>query len=106
MRAWHVQVDRSGATEQRCGEVESNIFDLFAQMGATEEQLDFQVLYASAREVFLYLLPAVAATLYACHGCLYMQLSRFCGELALDVIAAYTCNQFIYLGEQQSWLLQ
>ncbi|EIE25836.1 GTP-binding protein TypA [Coccomyxa subellipsoidea C-169] len=44
------KVDRSGATEQRCGEVESNIFDLFAQMGATEEQLDFQVLYASARE--------------------------------------------------------
>ncbi|CAL8470047.1 g9589 [Coccomyxa elongata] len=44
------KVDRPGATKERCGEVESNIFDLFAQMGATEEQLDFQVLYASARE--------------------------------------------------------
>ncbi|KAK9916112.1 hypothetical protein WJX75_008777 [Coccomyxa subellipsoidea] len=44
------KVDRQGATQERCGEVESNIFDLFAQMGATEEQLDFQVLYASARE--------------------------------------------------------
>ncbi len=44
-------MDRPGATKERCGEVESNIFDLFAQMGATEEQLDFQVLYASAREV-------------------------------------------------------
>lgn len=44
-------MDRPSATRDRCGEVESGIFDLFAQMGATEEQLDFQVLYASAREV-------------------------------------------------------
>ena len=45
------QVDRLGATEERCGEVESAIFDLFAHLGATEEQLDFPVLYASARQV-------------------------------------------------------
>jgi hypothetical protein len=45
------QVDRPSATAQRCGEVESAIFDLFAQLGASEEQLDFPVLYASAREV-------------------------------------------------------
>lgn len=45
------QVDRPAATKQRCGEVESGLFDLFAMMGATEEQLDFPVLYASAREV-------------------------------------------------------
>ncbi len=45
-------MDRLSATEQRCGEVESAIFDLFAQLGASEEQLDFPVLYASAREVF------------------------------------------------------
>ena len=46
------QVDRPSATAQRCGEVESAIFDLFAQLGASEEQLDFPVLYASAREVW------------------------------------------------------
>lgn len=46
-----MQVDRLGATEERCGEVESSIFDLFAHLGATEEQLDFPVLYASARQV-------------------------------------------------------
>lgn len=41
---------RPSATEQRCGEVESAAFDVFAHLGATEEQLDFPVLYASARE--------------------------------------------------------
>jgi GTP-binding protein len=46
-----VQVDRVGATAQRCNEVESQIFDLFAQMGATDDQLDFPVLYASGRQV-------------------------------------------------------
>ena len=44
-------MDRPGATQQRCGEVESALFDLFAHLGATEDQLDFPVLYASAREV-------------------------------------------------------
>lgn len=44
------KVDRSAVTEQRCGEVESSIFDLFANLGATEDQLDFPVLYASAKE--------------------------------------------------------
>lgn len=42
---------RPSATEQRCGEVESGVFDVFAHLGATEEQLDFPVLFASAREV-------------------------------------------------------
>ena len=28
----------------------SQLFDLFAQLGASEEQLDFPVLYASARQ--------------------------------------------------------
>ena len=46
-----VQVDREAATAERCDEVESQVFDLFAQMGATEEQLDFPVLYASGRQV-------------------------------------------------------
>ena len=46
-----MQVDREGATQQRCNEVESQLFDLFAQMGASDDQLDFPVLYASARQV-------------------------------------------------------
>ncbi|EFJ15282.1 hypothetical protein SELMODRAFT_180460 [Selaginella moellendorffii] len=44
------KVDRPSVTEERCGEVESMVFDLFANLGATEEQLDFPVLYASAKE--------------------------------------------------------
>ena len=47
----NLQVDREAATAERCDEVESSVFDLFAQMGATEEQLDFPVLYASGRQV-------------------------------------------------------
>lgn len=46
-----MQVDRPSATEERCGQVASQLFDLFAQLGASEEQLDFPVLYASARQV-------------------------------------------------------
>jgi predicted membrane GTPase involved in stress response len=46
-----LQVDRPAATAERCGEVEAGLFDLFASLGASEEQLDFTVLYASAREV-------------------------------------------------------
>jgi GTP-binding protein len=49
------KVDRDSTTVKRCGEVESAVFDLFAQLGASEEQLDFPVFYASAREVWLLL---------------------------------------------------
>lgn len=31
--------------------MESQLFDLFASLGATDEQLDFTVLYASAKQV-------------------------------------------------------
>ncbi|XP_022632768.1 uncharacterized protein LOC106780634 isoform X3 [Vigna radiata var. radiata] len=44
------KVDRPSVTEETCNEVESLVFDLFANLGATEEQLDFPVLYASAKE--------------------------------------------------------
>ncbi|XP_058730427.1 uncharacterized protein LOC131602357 [Vicia villosa] len=44
------KVDRPAVTEEICDEVESLVFDLFANLGATEEQLDFPVLYASAKE--------------------------------------------------------
>ncbi|KAK2380825.1 elongation factor family protein [Trifolium repens] len=44
------KVDRPSVTEEMCDEVESLVFDLFANLGATEEQLDFPVLYASAKE--------------------------------------------------------
>ncbi|KAH9560856.1 hypothetical protein CY35_06G129800 [Sphagnum magellanicum] len=39
-----------GVTEQRCSEVETLVFDLFANLGASDEQLEFPVLYASAKE--------------------------------------------------------
>ncbi|KAL3848809.1 hypothetical protein ACJIZ3_010691 [Penstemon smallii] len=44
------KVDRDSVTEERCNEVESLVFDLFANLGATEEQLEFPVLYASAKQ--------------------------------------------------------
>ncbi|KAG0456514.1 hypothetical protein HPP92_024302 [Vanilla planifolia] len=44
------KVDRPSVSEEMCNEVESLVFDLFANLGATEEQLDFPVLYASAKE--------------------------------------------------------
>ncbi|CAN1816502.1 50S ribosomal subunit assembly factor BipA [Linum perenne] len=43
-------VDRPSVSEERCNEVESLVYDLFANLGATEKQLDFPVLYASAKE--------------------------------------------------------
>ncbi|XP_068664454.1 uncharacterized protein [Aristolochia californica] len=43
------KVDKVTVSEERCNEVESLVFDLFANLGATEEQLDFPVLYASAK---------------------------------------------------------
>ena len=71
-RPAYTQVDRLGATEERCGEVESAIFDLFAHLGATEEQLDFPVLYASARQVIPADSPAAWAmprSSYKCGMC-------------------------------------
>eukprot|EP00249_Psilotum_nudum_P022715 c28620_g1_i1 orf=1236-2924(-) len=44
------KVDRPTVNLERCGEVESMVFDLFANLGASDEQLDFPVLYASAKE--------------------------------------------------------
>ncbi|XP_010522109.1 PREDICTED: uncharacterized protein LOC104800851 [Tarenaya hassleriana] len=44
------KVDRPSVSEERCDEVEGLVFDLFANLGATEEQLEFPVLYASAKE--------------------------------------------------------
>ena len=57
------QVDRPSATAERCGHVESQLFDLFAQLGASEEQLDFPVLYASARQARPYPAPNPTITL-------------------------------------------
>ncbi|KAE8655927.1 Detected protein of confused Function [Hibiscus syriacus] len=44
------KVDRPSVSEERCNEVESLVLDLFANLGATEEQFDFPILYASAKE--------------------------------------------------------
>ena len=43
------KVDREGVTRALCDAVESDLFDLMASFGATDEQLDFPVAYASAR---------------------------------------------------------
>jgi hypothetical protein len=46
-----LQVDRPAATQSRCDAVSSQLFDLFASLGADDRQLDFPVLYASAKQV-------------------------------------------------------
>jgi GTP-binding protein len=43
------RADRPEATPERCGRTASAAFDLFAQLGASDEQLDFPVLLASGR---------------------------------------------------------
>ena len=43
------KVDRDTSSLARCQQVESVLFDLFASLGATEEQLDFTTLFASGR---------------------------------------------------------
>ena len=87
------QVDRPAATQQRCGEVESGLFDLFAQMGATEEQLDFPVLYASAREVRwgrTRALTHIHTYTYTCSGSVMLLIGNisFIGDLDLLVCPA------------------
>lgn len=46
------KVDRPAATQSRCDAVASQLFDLFASLGADDRQLDFPVLYASAKQVW------------------------------------------------------
>jgi GTP-binding protein len=63
------KVDRPSATEDRCLETESKIFDVFDSLGATEEQLDFKTLYASARSGWAAdSLPAATEVMPANHG--------------------------------------
>lgn len=45
------KVDRPAATQARCDAVTSQLFDLFANLGADDSQLDFPVVYASAKQV-------------------------------------------------------
>lgn len=41
------KMDRDAATPHRCDVVHSMIFDLFASLGADDDQLDFPIIYAS-----------------------------------------------------------
>ncbi len=45
-----VVINKADRPDARPDEVLNEVFDLFANMGATDEQLDFPVLYASGRE--------------------------------------------------------
>lgn len=44
-----VVINKADRTPNRVGEVENEIFDLFCSLNATEDQLDYQLIYASAR---------------------------------------------------------
>ena len=45
-----VVVNKVDRPDQRAGKTEVEVFDLFAALGASDEQLDFPTLYASAKE--------------------------------------------------------
>lgn len=45
------KVDRPAVTQSRCDAVASQLFDLFHSLGADDRQLDFPILYASAKQV-------------------------------------------------------
>jgi GTP-binding protein len=45
-----VVINKADRPDQRAYEVQEEVFDLFAALGATDEQLDFPTLYASAKE--------------------------------------------------------
>ncbi|KAG2485042.1 hypothetical protein HYH03_016141, partial [Edaphochlamys debaryana] len=44
------KVDRPAATAERCASVANSLLDLFVGMGASDDQLDFPLLYASAKQ--------------------------------------------------------
>jgi GTP-binding protein len=57
--------------------VESDLFDLFALLGATDEQLDFPVLYASAKEGWVTArLPSAAHPLQPQERCMDALLDK------------------------------
>ena len=45
-----VVINKIDRPEARCAEVLNEVFDLFVELNATDEQLDFTVIYASGRE--------------------------------------------------------
>ena len=45
-----VVINKADRPDQRAYEVQEEVFDLFAALGASDEQLDFPTLYASAKE--------------------------------------------------------
>ena len=54
-----VVINKVDRPEQRVEEVHEEVFDLFAALGATDEQLDFPVLYASSKEGWASIEPGV-----------------------------------------------
>lgn len=47
-----VVINKIDRPDARCSEVLNEVFDLFVELNATDEQLDFTVIYASGREGF------------------------------------------------------
>lgn len=45
-----VVINKIDRPDQRCSQVVDEVFDLFIELGASEEQLDFPIIYCSARE--------------------------------------------------------
>ena len=45
-----VVINKIDRPEARCVEVLNDVFDLFVELNATDEQLDFTVIYASGRD--------------------------------------------------------
>ena len=73
------KVDRDTA---RLGEVENEIFDLFVSLDATDEQLDFPIIYASAKQGWA-----------VCD----MKKEKKDMEALFETILSYGLNQSIYI---------
>jgi hypothetical protein len=67
-----LQVDRPAATQSRCDAVASQLFDLFASLGADDRQLDFHVLYASSKQVGGWRGGCSIVTVGGPRGCVYV----------------------------------
>lgn len=53
-----VVINKVDRPSNRIGQVENEIFDLFAELGADDDQMDFPIIYASARDGWATLDPA------------------------------------------------
>ena len=89
------KVDKPAVTPARCDAVASQLFDLFAALGATDEQLDFPLLYASSKQVRAYDEDSSTQCGVTCSENTAYTPSPGSGHLLQDIMFIYCTGQFI-----------